>query len=193
MLAVIAVGPAVEASVAHRRQIIRNQVGPDLIAFVGDGPELAGLRLPLQAGRIAHAAGEDAMRARRNVDLPDRGPLIFGSDSVFAYVAVGSDSDIELGAIRTGQQRLGPVMIDRSAGKIRELGARRGDAGLSILIWIADDGIGVRNVEIVTNQGDAEWRVEMIQKHGSYFGNAVTISVAQQRDAVCVLCLGTGK
>jgi len=63
MLAVIAVGPAVEASVPYRRQIIRNQVGPDLIAFVGDGPELAGLRLPLKPCRIAHSAGEDSVRA----------------------------------------------------------------------------------------------------------------------------------
>ena len=30
---------------------------------------------------------------------------------------------------------LGPVMIDRSAGKIGDLDARRGDAGLSILVW----------------------------------------------------------
>src|SRR3954453_11060698 len=171
-----------EAAVPYRGQVIRNQVGPDLIAFVGDGPELAGLRLPLQAGRIAYAAGEDAMRARRNVDLPDRGSLIFGPDSVFADVAVGSDADIKLGAVRTGQQRLGPVMIDRSAGKIGELGARRGDAGLSILIRIADDGIGVRNVEIVADQRHAEWRAEVIQKYGSHFGNAVTTDVAQQRD-----------
>jgi hypothetical protein len=70
-------------------------------------------------------------------------------------------------------------MIDRAAGKIRELGACCGDAGLSILIWITDDGIGVRNIEIVTNQGDAEWRVEMIQKHGSHFGGAIAIDAAQ--------------
>src|SRR5258708_5166671 len=63
MLAVIAVGPAIEASVPYRRQIIRNQVGPYLVTFVGDGPELASLRLPLKPGRIAHSAGEDSVRA----------------------------------------------------------------------------------------------------------------------------------
>ena len=88
MLAVIAIGPTVEASVPHRGQIIRNQVGPDLVALVGDGPEFAGLGLPLQPGGIAHAAGEDAMRAGRAVDLPDRGAFIFGANSVFADVAV---------------------------------------------------------------------------------------------------------
>jgi len=83
---------------------------------------------------------------------------------------------------------------DRSVHrKIGELGARGGDGGLSILVGIADDGIGVRNVEIVTYQRHAEWRVEVIQKYGSHFGNAVTIDIAQQRDAVCILCLGAGK
>ena len=49
VLAVIAVGPAIEASVAHRGQVIRNQVGTDFVAFVGDGPQFAGFRFPLQA------------------------------------------------------------------------------------------------------------------------------------------------
>ena len=88
MLAVIAIGPTVEASVPHRGQIIRNQVGPDLVALVGDGPEFAGLRLPLEPGGIANSAGEDAMRARRNVDLPYRGSFILGPYAVFADVAV---------------------------------------------------------------------------------------------------------
>src|SRR5450755_2457441 len=118
MLAVIAIGPAVEGSVLHRCQIIRNKVGPNLIAFVDDGPEFTGLGLPRKAGGIARAAGEDAMRARCPVDLPDRSAFIFRSDSIFGDVAVGADSDIELGAVRTGQQRLGPVMIDRAARKV---------------------------------------------------------------------------
>src|SRR6201989_1577353 len=101
VLAVIAVGPAVEASVLYRRQIIRNQVRPDLIAFVGDGPELARLRLPLKPGGIANAAGEDSMRARGAVDLPDRGAFVFRSNSIFGDVAVRPDPDIELGAVRT--------------------------------------------------------------------------------------------
>jgi len=49
MLAVIAIGPAIETAVLHGGQIIRNQIGPDLIAFVDDGPEFAGLRLPHEA------------------------------------------------------------------------------------------------------------------------------------------------
>ena len=63
MLAKIAIGPAIEASVLYRGQIVRHQIGPDLIAFVDDGPKLVGLRLPCKAGGIARPAGEDAMRA----------------------------------------------------------------------------------------------------------------------------------
>src|SRR5882757_5998903 len=102
MLAVIAIGPAVEASVLNRRQIIRNQVGSDLVAFVGDGPELAGFRLPLQAGGIADSTGEDAVCAGRPIDLPDCGSFVFSRDSVLADIAVRTDPDVELGAIRTG-------------------------------------------------------------------------------------------
>ncbi len=118
MVTVIAVGPAVETSVPYRGQVIRNQVGPDLITFVDDGPELAGLRLPRQAGGIAQAAGEDAMGARCPVDLPDSRAFIFGLDAVFGDVAIRSDPDIELGAVRAGQQTFCPMVIDRSAGKV---------------------------------------------------------------------------
>src|SRR5205807_8152102 len=91
------------------------------IAFVHDGPEFAGLRLPRQAGGIARAAGEDAMGARCPVDFPDRCAFVFRSDSIFGDVAVGSNTNIELGAIRAGQQSLSPVMIDRTARKVGSL------------------------------------------------------------------------
>ena len=66
-------------------------------------------------------------------------------------------------------------MIDRSAGKVGELGARGGDAGLSILVGIADDRVGVGDIKIMADQRDAKWRIEMVQKDGSQLGNAVTI------------------
>src|SRR5258708_34737963 len=114
MLAVNAIGPDIEAAVLYGGQIIRNQIGPDLITFVDDGPKFAGLRLPRQAGGIARAAGEDAMGARCPVDFPDRCAFVFRSDSVFGDVAVGSDTTIELVAIRAVQQSLGQMMIDRA-------------------------------------------------------------------------------
>jgi hypothetical protein len=41
VLAPVAVGPAIEAAVLHRGQIIRHKIRADLVALVGDGPELA--------------------------------------------------------------------------------------------------------------------------------------------------------
>src|SRR5438270_3490048 len=193
MLAKIAIGPAIEASVLYRCEIVRNQIGPDLIAFVSDGPKLAAFRLPCKASRIADSAGEDTMRTRRPVHLPDCGSFVFGPNSILSDVAIGSDPDIELGAIWTGQQTLRPVMIDRAARKTGELGAGSGDGGLSILIRIADDCIGIRNVKIVANQGDAEGRIKMVQKYGSDLGSAISIGAAQQRDAVSALGFGAGK
>src|SRR5437660_10580245 len=84
-------------------------------------------------------------------------------------------------------------MIDRAARKISQLGAQGGNAGLSFLIGIADDGISVRDIKVVADQGHAERRVEMVQEHGSQLGDAVAIGVAQQRNAVCVLGLGSGE
>ena len=84
-------------------------------------------------------------------------------------------------------------MIDRAAGKVGQLGARSGDAGLPFLIGIAHDRVGVRNVEIMANQRDAKGRIEVVQEHGPYIGNAVILGVAQQRNAVSALALGAGE
>ena len=48
VLAVIAVRPAVEGAVLHRRQIIRHQIGAEFVALVDDGPQRAGLRLEIR-------------------------------------------------------------------------------------------------------------------------------------------------
>src|ERR1700730_12505776 len=84
-------------------------------------------------------------------------------------------------------------MIDRPARKIGKLGAWRGDAGLSFLIRVADDGIGVRDVKIVANQGDAKGRIEVVQKYGSQLRSAISLRIAQQGNAVSALCLGAGE
>src|SRR5260370_26184433 len=80
-------------------------------------------------------------------------------------------------------------MIDRAARKVGQLGTRSGDAGLPFLIGIADDRVSIGYVKIMANQSDAKGRIEVIQKHGSYVGNAITLGVAQQRDAVSALAL----
>src|SRR5262249_41351942 len=127
----------------------------------------SGLGLPLQAGWVAQAAGVDAMGARCPVDFPDSSSFVLRQNSVFGDVAVRPDADVKLGAIRTGQQTFGPVMIDRSAGKVGQLGTRGGDARLPFLVGIADDGVGVCDVKVVTNERDAKGRVEVVQEDRS--------------------------
>src|SRR5450755_4028031 len=83
-------------------------------------------------------------------------------------------------------------MIDRAARKVGELGAGSRDRGLPILIGIADDGVGVGDIKLIADQRHAERRIEVVQEDGS-FGNAITISVAQQRDAVSALGVGAGE
>src|SRR5258708_12461386 len=100
---------------------------------------------------------------------------------------------MELGAIGARHHALGPMMIDRSAGKIRELGAGVWEFGLAVLIGIGEDGVRVRHGKIMANQRDAEGRIEVIQQDRSYFRNAVTVGVAQQRNAVSALGLGAGE
>ena len=45
----------------------------------------------------------------------------------------------------------------------------------------------------MADQRDTKRRVEVIQENASHVGDAVTIGVAKQGDAVCVLCLGASK
>src|SRR5271167_3792535 len=106
------------------------------------------------------------------VDLPYGGSLTFDLDSIFADIAVGTDSDVKLGAIRTGKQGLGPVVVDRPAWQVGQFGSLSRDGGLSILIRVADDGIGVRHIEIVANQRDAKRRVQVVQKYSPQRRNA---------------------
>ena len=69
-------------------------------------------------------------------------------------------------------------------GSWRQRGSRRRDLRVALLVGIANDRIGIGDVEIVADQRHAERRVEMIEEHALHFGLAVPVRVAQQRDAV---------
>ena len=75
-------------------------------------------------------------------------------------------------------------MIDRSTRQRRQHFAGRGDLRLVGLIRIFDDGIGVGNVEIITDQRHAERRIQMVEKDRLHVGDAVAVGIAEQRDAV---------
>ncbi len=184
VLAEIAVGPAVEATVLHRRHVIRDEIGTELVALVHHRPQRAGLRLEAEPVRIAQAACEDAPAPAGAVDLEDRGAVVLGLHAFLGDVAVGADAGIELRAVRTGDQALGPVMVDRPARQRRQHRARCGDPGIPFGVGISDDRIGIGDIEIVADQRDAERRVEMVEEDALRIRHAVAIAVTQQRDAV---------
>ena len=96
MLSVITVGPAIKGAVADGSDVIGHQIGAELIALVDRYPQLARLRLPGEANRIAHTAREDAMFACRAIDFPYRGTSLFVQDAVFAFVTVRPNRRVEL-------------------------------------------------------------------------------------------------
>jgi len=71
VLPVIAIRPSIESAVLHRGQVVRHEVGADLVAFVDDCPQSMALRFPAQPVWVAQAACEDAPPAGRAVHLPD--------------------------------------------------------------------------------------------------------------------------
>ncbi|CAN6484249.1 unnamed protein product [Victoria cruziana] len=192
MRAEIAVGPAVEAAVAHRAHVVGHQVVAQFVALVDRHPQRAAVRLPGHADRIAQAAGVDALRAALRVDLQDgRAPLL-GLQAVLGDIAVGADADVQLAAIGTGDQALGPVMVARAGRQLGHLGRRAFEPRQLGVVGPAQQRIGVGDVEVLADQGHAQWRVEAFGEDEALVGNAVAIGVAQQRDAVGAGTAGAG-
>jgi len=124
------------------------------------------------------------MLAGLAVDLPDRGAAVLRRDAVLGGIAVGADGDVEVAAVRRGDDVLGPVMIDRPAGQIGHLHTGRGDPGVAVAIGKAQQRIGVGDVEVVADERHAERRGEALEEHRAGLGHAVAIGIAQQGDAV---------
>src|SRR4029077_15183248 len=184
MLAPIAVRPAVEAAVLHRGHVIGHEIGAELVPFVDDGPQRAAFRLEGQAVGIAQATREDLPAAGCPLDLPDGGAVHLRPHAVFGDVAVGADADVKERAAWACHQALGPVVVDGAAGKRRQYGAGRGDLRIARRVGIANDRIGIGDIEVVADQGHTEGRVEVIEEDALRLRLAVAVSVAQQRYAV---------
>ncbi|SOZ09699.1 protein of unknown function (plasmid) [Cupriavidus taiwanensis] len=192
MLAVVAVGPAIEAAVAHRGDVVRHQVAADLVALVDGGPQHARDRLPRHAIGVAQPAGKDAVLAGAALNLPDRGAAGFLVHAVFAHVAVRAHGHVKLAAIAAGDQALGPVMVERPAGQVDHLLRRGADFGLAVLVREAQQRVGGGHIEVIADQRHAERRIHVLQEHRALVGNAVAVAVAQQRDAVGAGRAGAG-
>lgn len=84
---------------------------------------------------------------------------------------------------RIGKKKYGSQSgrTGQSAGQFRERHAGRVDLGVAVRVGIPHDRVGVRDVEIVSDQCHDKGRIEMIEEG---VGRAITIAVTQKRDAV---------
>ncbi|KAG1534047.1 hypothetical protein G6F50_015673 [Rhizopus delemar] len=81
--------------------------------------------------------------------------------AILGDVAVGAHAHVQLAAVTAGQQFLGPVVVD-GAGQVGELAALVGHAGFARHVVVLHDVAGVGHVQRVTDQLDAERRVQAL-------------------------------
>ncbi len=192
VLTEVAVGPAIESAVADGGDVVRYQVVAEFVAFVHCGPELAGLRLPVESVRIAQAGRKDPGGARGGIDLEDGGASFFFLHAVLGDVAVGSHRHVQLRPLSIRDDVLGPVVIERTAGEVGHFASRFGDAGRAGFIGEGHQGIRVRDIERLADQRHAEGRVQAFEKRFAQFGDAIAIGIAQQTDPVRARRRGAG-
>src|SRR5437868_6206767 len=128
----IAIGPAVEAAVANRGQIVRRRLVAEAVALVDDGPEYGGRWLPCEPHGVTQAAGEDTALAASQIELIDCGAALLDLHAVLGDVAERADAGIELFAVRARQQAPRPVSGGLERHELAPLG---GDAGGARGVW----------------------------------------------------------
>ena len=190
--AVPAVRPAIEAALLHRGQVVGHQVAAEFVAFVDDRPERAAHRLPGHAVGVAQARREQSHRTAGAVDFPDGRAAFLGRHAVLGHIAVGAHGGVELAAVEAGDQRLGPVVVQRTARQVGQLAATGGNAQIALVVGVLPNRIGVRHVQEVAHQRHTEGRVQLVEEHCARLGFAIAVEVAQQRDAVGARRAGTG-
>ena len=151
VLAVIAVGPAVKSSILHRGHVIGHEVVAEFVALVDHDPQRAALRLPGRTVRVAQARSEHTRFAGGAVDFEYGGAIGLVVDAVFADIAVGADRGIKLRPIRARGQILGPVVVERASGQVRDLDTGGCNPGVAAAIREFDDRIGIGDVKIIAD------------------------------------------
>ena len=124
VFSIVAVGPTVESTTPHRRDVVRHEIASKLVALVHRHPQLA-VRLPRQADRISQTRGEDAMTAGYGIDFPNGRASFLLADSVLAGIAVGADGDVQLRSVGARDDVLRPMMIYRPPGSPVTLSRQR--------------------------------------------------------------------
>src|SRR5581483_4333429 len=93
-----------------------------------------------------------------------RGAMIFVFHTVLADIAIRADRHIKTRAVATGDDILGPMMIDRSGRQVGDFCTRRGNPRCAVLVGETHARIGVGNVEIAADQRHAEGGIEPARK-----------------------------
>jgi hypothetical protein len=188
MLAEVAVGPAIEAAVAHRGQVVGHQVAAQFVALVDHGPQAPRLGSQAMPFGLRRPLAKIRWRRCADIDFPDGGALGLHRHAAFGDVAVRAHRHIQLAAVRAGDQVLGPVVVDRPAGRSPPPWGRHRDAGVAGGVRKAQHRIGVGHVELVAHQRHAEGRV---QPSSSTERRSATPSPSVSRSRVMRLALGT--
>ena len=182
----VAVRPAIEAALAHGREVVGYEVGTDFIPLVYDRPELSCPRLNRKGGGIAQSRGVGPVRAGRHIHFPNHGPVDLRLHPPFGDVAVGADSHIQETTVRARRQGFGPVVIDRRR-KVRDLHRRPAGARVALDVIKAHQRVLVGDVQSVGNQCESVRCVQVLGEYGLNLVAAVAVCVSQQRQPVAAL------
>lgn len=142
-----------------------------------------------ERGRVANASGVGFVRAGGGIDLPDHRPIDFHFHAALGDVAVGADAHVQLAPVLTHRQGLGPVVVDLRR-QVGDCGRRATGFGLAVGVVKAHQRVLIGDVEFAVGVGQAIRRVEVVGEYRFQFIGAVTVGVAQQRQAVAALDLG---
>src|SRR5674476_583321 len=143
----IAIGPAVETTVADRGQVVRRCLVAEAVALVDHRPEYAGPWLPCHAHRVAQAARKDAACAISQIEFVDGSPAFLRGHAVLTDIAGRTDPDKELPAIGAQQQAPRPVPTRLEAGEFLSLCR---DAVRARRIREGHHAVGVADIEPVS-------------------------------------------
>src|SRR5690606_36954600 len=128
-------GPAVEAALLNRSEIIGRGLVPQPVAFVDHRPQRAGRGLPGHADRVAETRGIYAARARREIDFVNAGPALLLRHAAVGDVPDRSHGDVEPAAVGAEDEVARPV----AAGpRIEKLLRPRRDLRLAGLVRVGD-------------------------------------------------------
>ena len=144
----VGVGPPVECSLPHAGEIVGDEIVAQAVALVHHGPQGPGARRPVETERVAEAGGEDphpaAVGASSRI-AARRGSLLV--DPLLVHVGRRADRDVEPGAVGVGHDVAGPVIVVAARRELEHAARRRRDRGVAGPIRIADQRVGVGDVQ----------------------------------------------